>query len=264
MVEGLLTIGENVAVIAEEMESCNEAGAFRAARLLYNVGREEAGKFLILIDAYRAPHSDQVTISRQFGRARDHLSKLVYAQMADYSIGSQEELVSAVTDHRQALYLDGLNGYEWIFRNELLLERESTLYTDLVETDGELSWWRPYDCELPVSVPRSMQLVASLITAGIASVEGLGALRMVWSGFNPQNQSHSSDWTARTTRALHEVSRGKHEDGQWQDAAVLVQRRWPMPMVELPVEEERVDIDTLMAEREARHEAEMRWQHGFQ
>lgn len=124
-------------------EACNESSSFRAARLLRNVGREEAGKFLILIDAYRSPASDQAALSRQFGRAKDHLSKLVYAQVADYSIGSQSEMLSAVAKHRQALYLEGWNGYEEILRNELLMERESAMYTDLVDIDGELGWWEP-------------------------------------------------------------------------------------------------------------------------
>lgn len=103
VVEGLAAIGANVTNLAIDLEQCNEAKAYRAARLLHNVAREEAGKFLVLIDAYRAPAADQATLSRQFSRAGDHLSKLLYAQMADYSIGSRKELHSAVTRQPGAL-----------------------------------------------------------------------------------------------------------------------------------------------------------------
>jgi AbiV family abortive infection protein len=123
VVEGLVGIGDNVGRLVEELEKCNAAGAYRSARLLRNVGREEAGKFLVLIDAWRALDADAKTISRQFARAGAHLSKLIYAQIADYSIASQSELVDAVNRHRQGSYLDGPNDHDWIFRNDLLSER---------------------------------------------------------------------------------------------------------------------------------------------
>src|ERR1039457_6349331 len=96
LIEGLKAIAANVSRITGELEVCNGARAYRAAELLTNVGKEEIGKFLILIDSCRAPESDQATISRQFGRAGNHLAKLINAQIADYNIASQEELLRAV------------------------------------------------------------------------------------------------------------------------------------------------------------------------
>src|SRR5437588_7855023 len=102
LVEGLEAIATNVGRIASEMDIWTQAGAYRAAEMLRTLGREESGKFLILIDSCRAPDSDQATISRQFERAGKHLAKLIYAQMADYSIASQRELLRAIDQHRQA------------------------------------------------------------------------------------------------------------------------------------------------------------------
>lgn len=262
VVDGLRAIGANVAKLAEELEQCNEAKTFRAASLLYNVGREEAGKFLVLIDAYRAPDADQATISRQFKRARDHLSKLIYAQIADYSIASQDELISAIDRHRQALYLDGPNDYDWIFRNELLSERENSLYVDLVDTEGELSWWTPHDYDMPVSVPWSMRLVQALLTTGFISPAGLEGLREAWTGFDPREQSQFRDWADRTKRALRAFPDENTEDGRWSNAARFIADRWPMPMVELDVEEANVEVNELVTEREARYEAEMMREYG--
>lgn len=139
LVEGLEVIGANIAAIAAELEELGARPATnRAARLLSNVGQEEAGKFLVLIDSCRSPSSDASTIACQFDRARNHLAKLIYAQIADYSIASQEELLGAVERHRQALHLDGPNDFDWIFQNELIAEREGALYVDLVESEGEL------------------------------------------------------------------------------------------------------------------------------
>src|SRR6266550_9060606 len=137
LVRGLDAVAANVRRLAGERETCAEAGAHQAAELLRNVAREEAGKFLVLIDTCRAPVGDDATISRQFDRAGNHLAKLIYAQIADYSIASQPELLRAIDLHRQALYLDGPNDFDWIFPNELLAEREGALYVDLVESEGK-------------------------------------------------------------------------------------------------------------------------------
>lgn len=117
VIEGLRAIGSNVAALADELQKCDEAGAWRSGRLVYNAAREEAGKFLVLLDAWRAPAAKGATLSRQYARAGNHLAKLVYAQIADYSIASRGELVRAVNLHRRSLYLDGPNDHDWIFRS---------------------------------------------------------------------------------------------------------------------------------------------------
>lgn len=261
VLEGLHSLGENIATIAKELEVCNEARSSRAARLLHNVGKEEAGKFLLLIDAWRSPSSDQARIARQFRRAGDHLSKLIYAQVADYSIGSQGELLGAVDRHRQALHLDGPNDYDWIFRNALLMERETALYVDLVETEGGLSWWAPCDIALPMSVPDSVRLVQELLTTGLVSLEGLDALSSAWTEFDAHTDSHCSEWRARTEEALLQFP-DNVVDGHWRPSARFVADRWPMPMVEVEIERVIVEVEALIEERKRRHDKEMRRQYG--
>lgn len=263
VVEGLVAIGDNVVTLVEELEKCNAAGAYRSARLLRNVGREEAGKFLVLIDAWRAPDTDARTISRQFARAGAHLSKLIYAQIADYSIASQSELVSAVNRHRQGLYLDGPNGHDWIFRNDLLSERENALYIDLVDSEGQLEWWPPHDHEMSEPVPRSMQLVMALLSTGLVSVDGLAALREAWVGFDPHEDSHCQEWIGRTQRALQAFPDNNVEGDRWTSAAYFVADRWPMPMVELELEEAKTTIDAMVAERETAYEAYVMSEYGY-
>lgn len=107
-----------------------------------------------------------------------------------------------------------------------------------------------------------MRLVEALLVTGLASADGLQALRAAWSGFNPHEESRCTNWMARTTEAICQLSGQNVEEDQWRDAAFFVGRRWPMPLVELQVEEAAVEIDTLMEERAARHEAEMRWEYG--
>lgn len=258
VVEGLKHIGSNVVNLIEEMDRCAEARANRASQLLYNVGREEAGKFLILIDAYRTPSTEQAALARQFRRAGSHLAKLIYAQIADYSIASQAELVSAVNSHRRELYLDGPNDYDWIFRNDLLSERENALYVDLVDNEGRLDWWPPFLPDVAGTAPRSMMIVEALLDTGLISIDGLHALQTAWTGFDPLIDSNCWEWTERTQAALHHFPDVNFSQDEIKPHAYLVGDRWPMPLVALDLEPSRITIEQLSAERSASFEEEMR------
>lgn len=263
VVEGLGAIAGNIGALADEIEACLNAGASRAAQMVSNVGVEEAGKFLILLDVYRSPHSDARVVSRQFDRAQVHLPKLVYAQIADYSIGSQTELLRALGYLRPSHHLDGPNDYDWIFRNHLITEREGSLYVDLVETDSELEWSAPQEPGSFGGIRRPMHLVQAIAATGLVSSAGLSALSRAWEGFDPRAESHCWEWAERTQAALDELA-DKGAMTADADTAHFVSDRWPMPLVELDVEEERVKIPALEAERDAQFEAFMRREHGLE
>ena len=109
----------------------------------------------MLIDAFRSPAAGPAELSRQFARAGQHLPKLIYAQIADYLIASQTELLAAVERHRPQLHLDGPNDFDWIFANELISERERMLYVDLIEDEDGLDWLAPNSeaCAVRSKVP---------------------------------------------------------------------------------------------------------------
>lgn len=264
LIEGLEAIGSNVSRLANEVEKCNEVKAYRAAGLTRNVAREEAGKFLVLVDLFRSPDSKQSAVSRQLGRASTHLAKLIYAQMADYLIASQGELMRAVGRHRASHHLDGPNDYDWVFRNDLIAEREDSLYVDLIDSEGDLIWWAPSDLEMAHSVPRSVVLVRSIAESGLASLAGLRALESAWAGFDPLIESHFVTWQDRTVAALEQLPAAISAEGGFTVPASQAINLWPMPMVELEVEEARVDVAELVKERTARFEAEMRYEYGIE
>jgi len=263
LIEGLAAIATNVRRIAAELDVCVDAQAYRAAELLRNIGREKAGKFLILIDSCRSPGSPQATISRQLDRAGNHLAKLIYAQVADYSIASQPELLRAIDGHRQKLYLDGPNDYDWIFPNELITERENALYVDLVESEGVLGWSSPRNDERPVTAPKSLRLVEAIMNTGIVSQPGLTLLQEAWRGFDPTADTHHNEW-ARRSRAALEAFAAQHEVcDDWGNAAGWVAYEWPMPMVALDIAEVTVTAEELSKRREALHKASMVREYGL-
>lgn len=250
LAEGLVAIGENVISLASDIEKCREGDACRAASITRNVVREEAGKFLILMDIFRTPSTKQALVSVQLKRATNHLAKLIYEQIADYSIGDQAELLRAIEIHRKSLHLDGPNDVDWIFRNRLIDERERALYVDLVDSEGELLWWTPD----PVSIrspSRAATLVSGILECGLVSEAGFRALQTAWEGFDPTANTHCGEWSARTARALALVEPSEGRDEQGQHMASFVANRWPMPMAELQVEELKIDPADLIAARES-------------
>lgn len=264
LIEGLEAIGANVARLAGEIAKCNEVEAYRAAGLTRNVAREEAGKFLVLMDLFRSPASSQEAASRQLGRASNHLAKLIYAQMADYSIGSQTELLRAVRTHRASHHLDGPNDYDWVFRIDLIAEREDSLYVDLIDSEGDLLWWTATQLQLAHSVPSSVLLVQSISNTGLVSLDGVRALEGAWTDFDPLTDSHCVTWHERTANALAQLPTSVGADGRFTAPASRAIDLWPMPMMEIDVEETKVDVGDLIKEREARFEAEMRAAYGIE
>jgi hypothetical protein len=257
LVEGLNAIAVNVGRIAAELEICKSSGRSRASELLLNIGKEEAGKYLILIDSCRAPGSNQATVSRHFARAGDHLAKLIYAEVADYAIASQAELLRAIEMHRAAFHLDGPNDFDWIFPNQLIAEREGALYVDLVEYEGGLlSWVSPIDDETSWEIPRPMRLVEALAKTGIVSPHGLLILQGAWRDFDAITDTHYQDWAERTRSALETLAAHHDVGSEFGAAANRAVELWPMPMVELELARVDVTPGELIQQREER---DSRW-----
>ncbi|MDQ2959803.1 MAG: AbiV family abortive infection protein [Candidatus Dormibacteraeota bacterium] len=251
LIEGLEALTVNLDRLAADFDLSVHAKAYRAAEMVRNVAREEGGKFLILIDSCRAPDSSPQQLSRQFARAGNHLAKLIYDQIADYSIASQDELLRAVEKHRQQLHLDGPDDYNWILPNELIAERESILYVDLVESEGALGWSYPLEAQEPLGLPKSIRLVDSLRKTGMISPPGLTALQDAWGGFDSAADTHYAEWARRTTEALSATASGHSVDEEWSAAARSVVDIWPMPMVAIDIEMVEVNAAELTERREA-------------
>lgn len=264
LADGLGRVAENVTAMIREIDETTQISAVRSTRLMWNVAREEAGKFLVLIDLYRVPDADQKTQSDQLGRASTHLAKLLYAQMADYSIGDRREMVRALNRHRESLHLDGPNDFDFIMPNDLITERESALYVDLVEVEGHLEWWAPSE-PFSYSVPsRSMRLVDALARTGLISVEGFKCLQEAWADFDHLEDSTYSAWGARTEHALVRLadSRPPADALRWSEIAGEVVDWWPMPLVHLDLGLNKVTEAELVAERDKQYEAWLASEYG--
>jgi hypothetical protein len=149
--ERLPAIAEGLRLVAEhalgmESAAASQTGPFseRAAAAIRVISDEEAGKFLILLDAVRSTLGDQQTLAKQLGRCGDHLAKGIYERMVTLRPATFGELVGYIDDLRASHYLDGPNDVDWIFANRIETEREERLYVDYVKTDeGPEMWLTP-------------------------------------------------------------------------------------------------------------------------
>lgn len=267
LVDGLRLIGDRIEAYVSEWVAAESVGANRACKLLRNTAREEAGKFLLLLDHYRDPAASQAQRSKHFARAGQHLSKLIYAQIADYSIASFAELTSAVDRHRNSFFLDGPNDIDFIFSNELIRERESALYVDLVDYEGDLEWdgeehLDPWPANI---LDRGVRLCLALRDSGMVSKAGFRALEDAWDGFDPHTEPHFVDWRSRTMRALKSYSDATTDTlaDEWGSTSGSVAQLWPMPMTRVDVSPNRNQVSDLQEERERRWEATLAFEYGI-
>ena len=192
--EGLTGLAEHIAALVTSAERCYENGDELAGDILVAIAREEAGKFLILLDATRIEWKEQASRSSQLKRASDHLAKSLYFEMSDLNPATLSEVERYFAHARKSHFLDGPNGCDWIFRNQSLAEREDAMYVDYQETDEGLVWRKPAARAGGwLRGQRVFDLVRALAASGFASEDGLKVVHELWSGFIPCNSEARDD-----------------------------------------------------------------------
>ncbi|MBK9168045.1 MAG: AbiV family abortive infection protein [Bryobacterales bacterium] len=150
---------------------------------------EEAAKFHILLDAARCPRQPTDILERHLKYFTQHLAKGLYALYYNlYSPTDLAEVRQHLYRERQALYLDGPSNVDWVFRNDILRQREESIYVDYVAyEDGykkEEFWHWPDKRRLRIGLgrerPKVLHVAAALHGAGLTSVEALPIVSNVW------------------------------------------------------------------------------------
>ena len=193
--EGLKAIARSVEAQSEELERIH-ATAPRASLLLKTLAEEEAAKAFILIDYLRPPRgTPAAAVATHLGRAYDHVARGVYAFYYETSPASFAEVMEIVDRERVSLYLDGPEGFEWIFRNAILQRREEAMYVDWVDVEGEMRWQSPdlrarLEEDMPFTRPPIVELLLHMEHGGLLTADSLDALRGVWSTTQLSAETH--------------------------------------------------------------------------
>ena len=244
--EGLKLVVKNVSRLWDAAVDLGEKKNAHAARVLAVIAEEEAAKFLILIDAVRCQRQPAGRLSRQLGRFNEHLSKGLYARGCGMCPTTLAQLQEYVDHHREQFYLDGPNDVDWIFRNEVIEGRESTLYVDYVAHDDEHRWSDPTDLEdlefgKPLE-PGSVVTARRLNDIGISSPETLATIADVWRIRPPVPDTQWSEIRRANHGTLELMESRSRLKEQPSSTYSWLMEQWQFPMYDLDLSEIPVSL----------------------
>jgi hypothetical protein len=256
--EGLLLVAKHTVALSNSVSVLNGSGATRGIEILRVLAEEEAAKYLILLDAARFRYETQDGRRKQLKRFSSHLPKGIYARAYDGSPEGYGEVVRYVDTFRNSHYLDGPNGADWIFTNQIVSERAEHFYVDYVENDdGGGSWWSPerYD-DAPmrplwgVRLP-TVDLVAALRRFNAHLPQSIELLRDVWRDFE---SSKSVYWSEAERRNIEYLRRSVELDLPSEEATPedvsLIREKLLFPLNDVDMTMRQVEADELRAEQQ--------------
>lgn len=261
LADGLALTATHVAALSTAIGHSVASGDHVAGRVLEAIAREEIGKYLILADAARIDRTAPGDLlTKQLGRCSQHLAKALYYRSARGAPASFAELRHHMDRHREDLYLDGPNGVDWIFRNELIAGREDAMYVDLHETEDGLQWHDPaaepmFFGDWTESGP--FALVAGLHAAGLGTAEGLKIVHEIWKDFHPADapgQEHGGTrWEEGRDLADATLQSLDAADLVTPDITsqhvLTIREHWTFPLYELDLTDVKVGAAALIEKR---------------
>lgn len=246
LIEGIPLIVNNVVELAASADSLFQSGHRRTSLIPRGAAEEEAGKALVLIDYVRCPR-DWDRRGKVLARFTDHVPELIHGEACSYpGIHTFCEMFKHVKQGCEQWYLDGPNGIDWIFPNEIRTRRERNLYVDYVRDPtvegGVASWWpEPFRLACWCVTPDSVRLVRGLVTAGARSVKGLAVIAEVWRRFELNPDTDRAELRRMNAATLDRVM--EFGDPIDDDVRSFVISHWPFRSGRSPwIPEDRVTV----------------------
>jgi hypothetical protein len=246
---GLALLVKNTTCLADAASALSASGQLRPARILASHTEDEAGKFLVLMDAARCPRDK---LQSHLKRAKYHLARLLYAETAKLSPATFQELTRYLDDHRDSHYRDGHVGVEWVFRNSLIYWREQALYVDYVELEGGACEWQdPGRFEFLAGRPHmfAADLVSALAKAGLHRAPALEVMATVWRSFTPIDTTHITEIRELARKTFEELESRKLLTGD-SDAWERILQDWTFPLWAVDLDERQISRKALLEQRD--------------
>lgn len=250
--EGLGHIARNVSAIDADSRRLALEKQGRGSRILNAFATEEAGKFLILLDAVRCPPLPEERFVAQFRKANEHLAKGLYAEANNIRPIDFAEVKHWVVRQSQEFFLDGPNGVDWIFRNHMTHSRENALYVDYVATQEGHYWDVPGDLDECVSSdsPAAVRMVLAISEAGMSGAMALQVIADIWRATPILDEMDVHELRRLNNFTLSELSRLGHLLERPSRDYSMIAADWFFPLYDLPLKEVKVKSSDLVAERE--------------
>lgn len=248
---------QNAERLYDDAQSALASEAQRGYLILRAFAEEEASKALILVDAARCPLREQAKRSRQLAKFSDHLSRMIYSEVCSYRPAVFRELEGLVEGLREEYFLDGPNGFDWIYRNRLLQEREGNLYVDYVETDDGRRWDIPNDAMVKILTtggpipPASLSMARHLSKVGVFSTTGLKIVADVWRSFILNPDVRWASFRALNQQTLERLDAAGLCGSAEETDLVAICNEWPFPLWSLDTKVKDIKFESLQAARES-------------
>ncbi len=251
--EGLDLIAEQVTTLHGDLRHLIEVGRRRSAAVVDGLAQEEAAKPLILLDVVRMGWRDQALVQRQLRRFYDHLARGIYARVVDVRPADLAEVRRYVDNLRRSHYLDGPNDVDWIFRNEIMAEREDGLYVDYVMAEDERFWTTPrrrddYPALRPAMV---IELIIALDRMGCLSVQGLEVVASAWRGKVIEDDTLWTTIGTLNRQIVNEFYKAALAKTELTERDVrLILEQWTFPLTNVDLDSVTVKSEDLQAQRD--------------
>jgi AbiV family abortive infection protein len=215
---------------------------------------EEAAKFHILLDAVRCPRKPADRFAKQLGYFNQHLAKGLYAKYYNFASPSDlTEIRSYMDRERQTLYLDGLNDVDWVFRNDILRNREESIYVDYVayaDSFRDEHHWHSPDPRLMGlwllrSRPRVLDVALAIHGAGMTTEAALAKVADLWRASPMDDTIKWSALRQLNVRTLNILEESKLLRVRPHSVYRRVANEWLFPLYPLDLGELKIDPEEL-------------------
>jgi hypothetical protein len=252
--EGLGMLAEQVGTLSDDLSLLTDTQSRRGLTMLSAQADEEAAKALILLDVVRMDNRDQQTVVRQLECFYDHLARCIYVEIAQMNPANFAEVRTLVQTMRPSRYLDGPNDVDWIFRNQLLAQREESLYVDYIHEEGGDRWITPAtnDDFMFAAPPAAIRdLVGALDRLGCTSRAGLAIIASSWTQKTIEDETPWLELVAINQSIVEELINKElaSADATQEDVDRVIEH-WPFPMGSLDLSQLPVSNSELQAERD--------------
>lgn len=254
LAEGLANLHEHVLKLEADILDAGNAKLARLVRVGTALLREEAAKYLILLDAARCPRSG---LGHHLAKASSHVARAIYADVCEWHVVNFGELRRHIESELREFYLDGPNDVDWIFTNSLNAEREQALYVDYCRTDdGGHYWHTPLHLDETIcgwaSVPTVAKLVKAIHAAGVGSAEALAHVAALWRGVAVHDEMHHAELEDLNRQTLVTLDEKRVLIACPDETYREILDRWPFPLHSMKLALLDTDLRELREERASR------------
>ena len=166
-----------------------------------------------------------------------------------------QELQEYLDLDRDKFYLDGPNGVDWIFQNEVVDGREGAFYVDYVRHDDGDRWTDPTEFEelsFGAIEPASVKMARFLHAVGMTTPEALATVAQLWRESPVQPDTHCTQILAMNRRTLELLQSRDQLVEQPEGVFRHIADNWQFPMYGL-------DLSMIKINQEILRERQRNW-----